>query len=212
MVQTQTLRAEAWKAIKEEKRPVVYTLDEPEKDDRNNLSLSQGNLANDKARVDLMQNRGKRLEAALTKQLDEKLLKQEPLNNRLIVDAIGVITSSWKEHYAKPCPEDLVKLMSDVGDLAEYCERKAKEARTVAVAYPQLVKRNEEMIVNHPVTIDSLSQKVTELENRRDNAKINIEAAKMQKEAEASAPPSVRPKSFEETILPIPSMLANNFL
>nr|BAD61910.1 hypothetical protein [Oryza sativa Japonica Group] len=71
MVQTQTLRAEAWKAIKEEKRPVVYTLDEPEKDDRNNLSLSQGNLANDKARVDLMQNRGKRLEAALTKQLDE---------------------------------------------------------------------------------------------------------------------------------------------
>jgi hypothetical protein len=43
MVQTQTLRAEAWKAIKEEKRPVVYTLDEPEKDDRNNLSLSQGN-------------------------------------------------------------------------------------------------------------------------------------------------------------------------
>lgn len=112
MVQTQTLRAEAWKAIKEEKRPVVYTLDEPEKDDRNNLSLSQGNwtliyftflfissppfqgnitvchffslslsyygliwplgnLTNDKARVDLMQNRGKRLEAALTKQLDE---------------------------------------------------------------------------------------------------------------------------------------------
>lgn len=43
MVQTQTLRAEACKAIKEEKRPVVYTLDEPEKDDRNNLSLSQGN-------------------------------------------------------------------------------------------------------------------------------------------------------------------------
>uniref|UniRef100_A0A0E0HQC7 Uncharacterized protein n=1 Tax=Oryza nivara TaxID=4536 RepID=A0A0E0HQC7_ORYNI len=197
MVQTQTLCAEAWKAIKEEKRPVVYTLDEPEKDDRNNLSLSQGNLANDKARVDLMQNRGKRLEAALTKQLDE-----EPLNNRLIVEAIGVITSSWKEHYAKPCPKDL----------AEYCERKAKEARTVAVAYPQLVKRNKEMIVNHPVTIDSLSQKVTELENRRDNAKINIEAAKMQKEAEASAPPFVRPKSFEETILPIPSMLANNFL
>uniref|UniRef100_A0A0E0A945 Uncharacterized protein n=1 Tax=Oryza glumipatula TaxID=40148 RepID=A0A0E0A945_9ORYZ len=194
MVQTQTLRAEAWKAIKEEKRPVVYTLDEPEKDDRNNLSLSQGNLANDKARVDLMQNRGKRLEAALTKQLDEKLLKQEPLNNRLIVDAIGVITSSWKEHYAKPCPEDLVKLMSNVGDLvglferqlshvfaieAEYYERKAKEARTVAVAYPQLVKRNEEMIVNHPVTIDSLSQKVTEQENWRDNAKINIEVAKM---------------------------------
>lgn len=30
-----------------------------------------GNLANDKAWVDLMQNRGKRLEAALTKQLDE---------------------------------------------------------------------------------------------------------------------------------------------
>uniref|UniRef100_A0A0E0E1J1 Uncharacterized protein n=1 Tax=Oryza meridionalis TaxID=40149 RepID=A0A0E0E1J1_9ORYZ len=72
MVQTQTLRAEARKAIKEEKRPVVYTLDEPEKDDRNNLSLSQGNLANDKAQVDLMQNRGKRLEAALTKQLDEE--------------------------------------------------------------------------------------------------------------------------------------------
>ncbi|BAS97599.1 Os06g0337000 [Oryza sativa Japonica Group] len=128
MVQTQTLRAEAWKAIKEEKRPVVYTLDEPEKDDRNNLSLSQGNLANDKARVDLMQNRGKRLEAALTKQLDEKLLKQEPLNNRLIVDAIGVITSSWKEHYAKPCPEDLVKLMSDVGDLVGLFERQLRSA------------------------------------------------------------------------------------
>lgn len=58
----------------------------------------------------------------------QKLLKQEPLNNRLIVDAIGVITSLWKEHYAKPCPEDLVKLMSDVGDLVGLFERQLRSA------------------------------------------------------------------------------------
>lgn len=105
------------------------------------LLRTSGNLAGDKAQVDLMQDRGKRLEAALTKQIAElhsaeprlllmsvrstddepprlnlpsdgftmvrhaaavhrdvhdlqKLLKQEPLDNRMIVDAIGVITSS----------------------------------------------------------------------------------------------------------------------
>lgn len=58
----------------------------------------------------------------------QKLLKQEPLNNRLIVDAIGVITSSWKEHYAKPCPKDLVKLMSDVADLVGLFERQLRTA------------------------------------------------------------------------------------
>lgn len=272
------------------------------------LLRTSGNLAGDKAQVDLMQDRGKRLEAALTKQIAElhsaeprfllmsvrstddepprlnlpsdgftmvrhaaavhrdvhdlqKLLKQEPLDNRMIVDAIGVITSSWKEHYVEPRPEDLVKLMSDLEDLvgflngnsgspsfeelmvisndseatsllqryeslcidasrdlkifaedkvkmltfgkhldachadwqtkAEYYEKKAKEARAAAAEYYQLVKCNEEMIINHPAAVDSLSQKVAELENKCANAKTNAEAAKKQKEAGASAPPTI---------------------
>uniref|UniRef100_A0A0E0I6Z6 Uncharacterized protein n=1 Tax=Oryza nivara TaxID=4536 RepID=A0A0E0I6Z6_ORYNI len=222
---------------------------------------SSSNLADDKAQVDLMQDHGKRLEAALTKQIAElhsaesrlllmsvrsiddepprlnlpsdgfimvrhvaavhrdvydlqKLLKQEPLDNRMIVDAIGVITLSWKEHYVEPRPEDLVKLMSDLEDLvgffsgnsgppsfeelmryesmcidasrdlkifaedkvkmltfgkhldachadwqtkAEYYENKAKEARAAAAEYHQLMKCNEEMIINHPAAVDSLS-------------------------------------------------------
>ena len=131
------------------------------------LLRTSGNLADDKAQVDLMQDHGKRLEAALTKQIAElhsaesrlllmsvrsiddepprlnlpsdgftmvrhaaavhrdvhdlqKLLKQEPLDNRMIVDAIGVITLSWKEHYVEPRPEDLVKLMSDLEDLVGF--------------------------------------------------------------------------------------------
>uniref|UniRef100_A0A0E0JZ56 Uncharacterized protein n=1 Tax=Oryza punctata TaxID=4537 RepID=A0A0E0JZ56_ORYPU len=254
----------------------------------------------DEAQVDLMQDCGKRLKAALINQLDEsqsaeprlllmsvrsiddepprlnlpsdglimvrhaaavhrdmhdlqKLLKEEPLNNRMIVDAIG--------HYAEPRPEDLVKLMSDQEDLvgflsgnsgppsfeelmvtsneseaasllqryesactdasrdlkifaedevnmqnigkhlnachadwhtkAEYYEKKAKEARIAAAAYLQLVKRNEEMIINHPAAVGALSQKVTELENRLDKAKTNVEAAKRQEEVGTSASPSI---------------------
>jgi hypothetical protein len=37
-VQAQPLRADAGKARREEKRPVVYTLEEPEKDENNNSS------------------------------------------------------------------------------------------------------------------------------------------------------------------------------
>uniref|UniRef100_A0A0E0AZJ5 Uncharacterized protein n=1 Tax=Oryza glumipatula TaxID=40148 RepID=A0A0E0AZJ5_9ORYZ len=245
-----------------------------------------------------MQDRGKRLEAALTKHIAElhsvepRLLlmsvrsiddepprlnlpsdgfimvrhaaavhRDEPLDNRMIVDAIGVITSSWKEHYVEPRPKDLVKLMSDLEDLvgflngnsgppsfeelmitsndseatsllqryesmcidasrdlkifaedkvkmltfgkhldachadwqtkAGYYEKKAKEARAAAAEYHQLVKCNEEMIINHPAAVDSLSQKVAELENKCANAKTNVEAAKKQKEAGASAPPTI---------------------
>uniref|UniRef100_A0A0D9Z9J5 Uncharacterized protein n=1 Tax=Oryza glumipatula TaxID=40148 RepID=A0A0D9Z9J5_9ORYZ len=269
---------------------------------------SSSNLAGDKAQVDLMQDHGKRLEAALTKQIAElhsaeprlllmsvrsiddepprlnlpsdgfimvrhaaavhrdvydlqKLLKQEPLDNRMIVDAIWVITLSWKEHYVEPRPEDLVKLMSDLEDLvgflsgnsgppsfeelmvtsndseatfllqryesmcidasrdlkifaedkvkmltfgkhldachadwqtkAEYYENKAKEARAAAAEYHELMKCNEEMIINHPAAVDSLSQKVAELENKCANAKTNVEAAKKQKEVGASAPPTI---------------------
>ncbi|EEC75576.1 hypothetical protein OsI_12261 [Oryza sativa Indica Group] len=40
---------------------------------------------------------------------------------------------------------------------AEYYEKKAKEARAAAAEYHQLMKCNEEMIINHPAAVDSLS-------------------------------------------------------